>query len=278
METASKLSMKRGNNMKRRTKLVMAGLTIFTMIMTGGCQKQLSDEQEEITIFAASSLTESVTDIGSVFEQNYENKTVNLNFAGSKTLRSQLENGAQADIFISADKKHYSALLDQGILKEGREILTNEMVLAVSKDAAGRIKSMEDLQNDCKLILAEAGVPAGDYSRKIIADLKGAYGDSYEEKVLGNLVSAESNVRQVLTKVVLGEGDAAIVYRTDITQDVADKVAVVEIPAEYNVKASYWIAMVNNESVSESVNRCYEFFSENESREIFESYGFSVSE
>lgn len=265
--------------MNRKSARLLAGsLLVMIIMLSTGCQKTVDEVDNEITVFAASSLTEAVTDISRVFEQTHEGTDFKVNFAGSKTLRSQLENGASADIFLSADEKHYKALLDKGILKEGKRLLTNEMVLVVSKDAAQDIKSLQDLQEDHKLVLAEKGVPAGDYARKVISALSGLYGDAYEGNVLKNLASSESNVRQVLTKVVLGEGDAAIVYRTDITKDIAGKVVVIEIPEDWNVTASYWIGLVNKDMISENVYSGYEFFSEDKSREIFEIYGFGISE
>jgi len=257
---------------------ISAVLIVMTLITLSGCGNATGAEKEEITVFAASSLKNSVTDICTAFEASYEDTIVNINFAGSKTLRAQLENGAPADIFLSANERHYKELLDQGILVEGKKILTNEMVLVVSLEAADDIRSLEDLQEPHHLILADKGVPAGDYAREVICSLGQLYGQDYEASVLGNLASSESNVRQVLTKVVLGEGDAAIVYKTDITRDIADKLRVLPIPDDYNVTASYWIGVVNNDMISESVRRCCAFFEEDESCEIFETYGFCVVE
>lgn len=263
---------------RKIVRLLVMGILVMAIMLSTGCQKAADEIESEITIFAASSLTEAVTDISGAFEQDHQGTDLKVNFAGSKTLRSQLENGAPADIFLSADEKHYKDLLDQGILKEGRKLLTNEMVLVVSKDEAQNIRSLKDLQESHKLVLAEAGVPAGDYARKVILNLNRLYGESYEGSVLKNLASSESNVRQVLTKVVLGEGDAALVYRTDITEDIADKVVVIEIPEDYNVTASYWLGLVNKDVISENVNKCYEFFSEKQSSDIFETYGFGIAE
>ncbi len=259
-------------------QVISAVLFVMTFVILTGCGHATGAEKEEITVFAASSLRDSVTDISRAFEASYEDTTVNISFAGSKTLRAQLENGAPADIFLSANERHYKKLLDQGILVEGKKILTNEMVMVVSLEAAGDIKSLEDLQKPHHLILADKEVPAGDYAREVICSLGQLYGRDYEASVLENLASSESNVRQVLTKVVLGEGDAAIVYKTDITKDIADKVIVLPIPADYNVTASYWIGLVNNDMISESVRNCRAFFEEDESCEIFETHGFNVVE
>lgn len=258
------------------SRLLITLFFIIVLILITGCQKE--EAVESVTIFAAASLTNAVTDIVSDYQLANEGQKLLTNFAGSKTLRAQLENGAEGDIFISANEKHYRALLDQDILLEGQELLSNHMVLVVSSQSDVRIKTLEDLTVNHNLILAEEGVPAGDYARKVLGNLNALYGETYADTVLLQLASTESNVRQVLTKVALGEGDAALVYKTDITEDVIDKVRVIEIPEGYNVFASYWIALVNNDTIEENVHACYELLLEVSSDQIFENYGFTVVE
>lgn len=260
---------------KARKGYFILGLILILVTITA-CGKE--ESKDEITLFAASSLTDAVMDIEKIFEEHYIDKDLKVNFAGSKTLRTQLENGAQADIFLSANEAHYKALLDQGIILEGTKLFTNEMVLVVSKDASDKLLTLEDLQKEHRLILGDVGVPVGDYSREIICRLSALYGNEYEASVLNNLVSSESNVRQVLMKVVLGEGDAAIVYKTDITEHIKDKVTIIEIPKEYNVTANYWMGIVNNDMISESVDACCQFLLDDKSCEIFEMYGFCITE
>lgn len=261
---------------KANTKRIIAICLMIVMALFFVACNEGQSKDKEITIFVASSLTDAVTDITEMLESSNEGTTIRINFAGSKTLRTQLENGAHADIFISANEKHYNELLEQNILVKGRKILTNEMVLVVSNEASEMIKTLEDLKRPHRLILGDKGVPVGDYSREIICGLGKKYGDDYEETVLENLVSSESNVRRVLMKVVLGEGDAAIVYKTDITEDMIDKITVIDIPSEYNVTASYWIGLVNNDVISESVRECCTYFSNDKCCEVFESYGFDI--
>lgn len=256
---------------------------ILSLVLTGCSQKNedlntATDAKDQVTIFAASSLTDAVNSISQSYENENDHIDIRINYAGSKTLRSQLENGAQADIFLSANKKHYDALLDQGILSEGREILQNEMVLVLSKEGAEKIKTLEDLTKDHQLILAEKGVPAGDYGREVICRLGELYGPDYEGAVLGNLASSENNVRQVLMKIVLGEGDAAFVYKTDVSQDIKDQVVVLDIPKDYNVTASYWMGIVNNDMISESVRDCCAYIMADDSCDVFEKYGFCIVE
>ena len=285
MATTSKWLKHKTNKRNRQNKwlLCVYMLLILILALTGCSQKNedlntSADAKDQVTIFAASSLTDAVNTIRQSYENENDHIDIRINYAGSKTLRSQLENGAQADIFLSANKKHYDALLDQGILSEGREILQNEMVLVLSKEGAEKIKTLEDLRKDHQLILAEKGVPAGDYGREVICRLGEVYGPDYEGAVLSNLASSENNVRQVLMKIVLGEGDAAFVYKTDVSQDIKDQVVVLDIPKDYNVTASYWMGIVNNDMISESVRDCCAYIMADDSCGVFEKYGFCIVE
>lgn len=259
--------------LNKRTVLVF--MFIASVLIAVGCSQSAKPRAKEwtkdITVFAAASLTESVEEIANNFEHS---ESIRLNYAGSKTLRTQLENGAPADIFLSANEKHYKDLVEQDILLEGKMFVKNEMVLVLSKEGAEHIKGLEDLKEPMKLILAEEGVPAGNYARTVIENLDGLYGEGYSDAVMENLVSCESNIRQVMMKIVLGEGDAAICYRTDITEDVKDEVVVYEIPDEYNVTARYWMGLVNKETILEESKAFYDYFDQEESLAIFEKYGF----
>lgn len=255
-------------------------LAVFILLISsliGGCSQVAATPNKEVIVFAASSLTEAMTEVKSIYEEIYPDRKMTINFAGSKTLRTQLENGAKADIFISANIKHYLALQEQGFISKGHELLKNKMVLVLSKDNIYEISSMEDLLKPHDLILAEENVPAGDYARTILENCNAIYGENYYDGVLSNLVSSESNVRQVLTKVVLGEADAAIVYATDITESVADKLQVIEIPDHVNVVGTYCIGCINDDTSNPSkiARDCYEDIS-SIYMEVFEKYGFEL--
>lgn len=244
------------------------------MLIFASCSKKREDE---IIVFAPSSLTEVVTKINQEYEKEKKIKG-RLNFAGSKTLRTQLENGAVADIFISANKEHYTSLVDKDIVKEGRELVTNDMIVIVAKKEDLQIKSLKDLTTSHHLVLADEKVPAGDYGRKVLHKLTKAYGEDYERKVLENLVSLESNVRQVVTKVALKEADVGIVYRTDISEEMKKKVDILEIPTEYNVIAKYYIGVVNQKEIAKTTYAYYDNFFTESSKGIYKSYGFGIVE
>ena len=202
----------------------------------------------EVLIFAAASLTDVFTAIEGDLEAANPGLDLVFNFAGSQALVTQLSEGAPADVFASANNTQMNAAVEAGVISgEAAEFANNQLAIVVPADNPAGIESFEDLANEgVQVVLAAEDVPVGQYSRTSIcgADAAGIGGEGFAEAVAGNVVSNESNVRNVLAKVDLGEADAGIVYETDITADVADSVTVIPIPTELNVIASYPIAAV----------------------------------
>lgn len=250
-------------------------LVVFILGYITGCGSK-EQAKKQVTIFAASSLTDVMQDVKKAYEEKHSDVELVINLAGTKTLTNQLENGAEADIFLSASEKYCKQVDEQGMVEKSQAYVNNRMVLVVPAENSKGITAMSDLQQEHHLILAEELVPAGNYARQVLRNHNKLYGEGYADKVLTNLVSSEPNVRQVMTKMVLGEGDAALVYATDVTSQVKDKVKVIEITPEHNVIGHCWIALLKGSEVKEEVVDCYEFLV-NESKEICETYGFGMT-
>jgi molybdate transport system substrate-binding protein len=200
-----------------------------------------------VTVFAAASLTDAFTELGRSMERKTPGLTVRFNFAGSQQLVSQMEQGAAADVLASADERWMRQAADRGLVTgEPVVFARNRLVVLVPASNPGRIERLEDLARPgLKLVLAGESVPAGRYSREVLAKLAAAPGfpAGYAARTLANLVSDEENVKGVVAKVQLGEADAGIAYRSDVTPAVAARVRVLEIPEERNVLAEYPIAV-----------------------------------
>ncbi|MCJ7691713.1 MAG: molybdate ABC transporter substrate-binding protein [Clostridiaceae bacterium] len=259
---------------KNLIRMVSIIMVLSLIILGGGCTDKQSNKisKQEITVFAASSLTESMEEVIKLFEKENPKVKVNLNLESTSRLRLQIEQGVEADIFLSANKKHYDALKEQGFISKGQAFLENSMVVILPKDNPANIEKIEDLKNKCKLVIAQKEVPAGGYAREIIHSLSGVYGAEFEGKVLNNIVSEENNVKQVVNKVVMGEADAAFVYSSDVTTSVKEKVKVLSIAPEYNVKAEYFISKLKTEN--EYAEKFYEFLLSKDGQDIFKKYGF----
>lgn len=200
-----------------------------------------------LIIYAASSLTEAFTEIGAEFEARQPEIRVVFNFAGSQALSTQLEHGAVADVFASADTVHMDRLHEKGLLAEQPvPFAKNRLIVALPATNPGKVSNLPDLARPgLAIVIAQEHVPVGRYTRQVLANLSAnaAYGSAFRDAVLANVRSEELNVRQVLAKVVLGEADAGFVYVSDIAASSAT-VKTLEIPEHANVMAEYPIALL----------------------------------
>ena len=204
-----------------------------------------SAQAAQLTVFAASSLTDAFTELGRVFDARTGHRT-RFNFAGSQILRTQLEQGARADVFASANAAQYAPLVAAGRVDAGQTFARNRLVV-IAPAGNRNVQKLSDLTRPgLKLVLAAKGVPAGDAARAALSSLDraGTYGRDFSRRVLAGVVSQEPNVRQVALKVRLGQADAAFVYRSDVTPALKAAVRVIELPTRFNPPVSYPIGAV----------------------------------
>jgi len=196
-----------------------------------------------LTVFAAASLRDVFGALGTTFEREHPGVKAQFNFAGSQELRTQIEQGAPADIFASAETKHMDAAHKAGLVGAPKLFATNTLVIVVPADNPGKVKSLADLAAVKRLVIGHPACPIGEYTLQVLDKAKAKFGSDFPARVRARVASYDLNVRQVLAKVMLGEAEAGIVYRTD-ANSAGDKVRVVDIPAEFNVLAEYPIATV----------------------------------
>jgi molybdate transport system substrate-binding protein len=231
-----------------RILFCLVALLLAACGRTASSQAGASHPNSTLTVFAAASLTDAFTEIGRDFTTVHPGVTVSFNFAGSQSLRTQLEQGAVADIFASANEAEMDALIKAGLVapNTAQVFLTNSLVVILPPGNPASIQTLMDLSRPgLKLDLADAAVPAGKYARQVLAllDKDPAFGFGFSAKALANLVSNETDVRQVVAKVQLGEADAGIVYKSDVVATPGLKT--IQIPPADNVIAKYPIATLN---------------------------------
>jgi molybdate transport system substrate-binding protein len=217
----------------------MKKILIAALVVSGCMAKARAEDQREITVFAAASLREAFEDLAKTFEAKTKVK-VRLNLAGSQELRTQIEHGANADVFAAADQKHMDALITGKLADNPRVFARNTPVVIVPKGNPAKVGAFDQLPKAKKIVIGVPEVPIGNYTLQIL-DKAGA---EFKEKVLANVASRELNVRQVLAKVTLGEADAGVVYKTDAMAG-KDKVEIIEIPAKVNVIAEYPVVVLS---------------------------------
>lgn len=203
----------------------------------------------DLTVFAAASLTNAFDEIGATLEADNPGLDITFNYAGSQALVTQLTEGAQADVFASANNTQMTKARDAGVIAGDPErFVTNRLALVVPADNPAGIASLADLANDgVSVVLAQPDVPVGQYARQALCAAgqdSATYGDGFVDAVAGNVVSEEEDVRDVLTRIQLGEADAGIVYVSDYVATEGGGVALVDIPDDVNAIASYPIAAV----------------------------------
>ena len=230
----------------------------------------------ELTVFAAASLTEAFTEIGKRLELSYPGLKVVYNFGGSQALRTQLEQGAHADVFASADAVQMEQAKKSNVVQgESPVFVKNRLVAIVPKDNKAKITTFCDLgKQGVKLDLANAKVPVGNYSRQAIAKANTECGADFEQRALKNLVSEEENVKQVVTKIQLGEADAGIVYISDVTPRVSKDVQAITIADAHNQVATYPIAVTKEVRNSAAAQAFIGFVLSTEGQAILKAHSF----
>ena len=238
-----------------------------------------AEAPNELVVFTAASLTGAFSEIGKLYENETGIKAV-FNFDGSQALRTQIENGAYADIFASANNKQMNALKSAGLVNNSSvsTFTRNRLSLIVPKENPAGIDDLTDLARPgIELVIGTRDVPVGDYALQIIDKLGNdpAYGPEYRKKVLANIISQETNVNYVVTKVALGEADAGFAYVSDVTEELSGKVDRVEIPDEYNIIAEYPIGILKDSKYPAEAAEFIDLVKSEQGRTILEEYGFA---
>jgi len=238
-------------------------------------------EGGDLTVFAAASLTDAFEAIEKELEAATPNLSITYNFGGSQALVTQLEEGAQADVFASANITQMDAAIAAGLVAGAPLPFThNRLAIVTPASNPSDIQSTADLgEEGILLVLAQPEVPAGRYAREsvcLMATDTATYGAGFVERVAANVVSEEEDVRDVLAKVALGEADAGIVYVSDAVA-AGDQVHVVDIPDKVNVIATYPVAILAGGDEALGTAFVTHLLSD-EGQALLERYGFQRAE
>jgi molybdate transport system substrate-binding protein len=227
-----------------------------------------------ITVSSAISLKDALDEIKQLFASQNPSASIDMNYGASGTLQLQIEQGAPVDVFISAAPKQMDTLESKGLVMQGtrRDLLRNEIVLIVPKDAAPNVSSFQDLvrSNVERVAMGEtATVPAGEYAKEVLENL-GIY-DAVRPKAI-----MAKDVRQVLTYVGTGNADAGIVYLTDALSSSKVKV-VARAPEKSHAPVVYPVAVIKDSKNAALAKQFVAFLSSPPARVVFEKYGFSLT-
>jgi len=233
-------------------------------------------QAKTLNVFAAASLTDAFNEIGKNFEAANPGTTVTFNYAGSQALQTQIEQGAPADVFASASKTNMDTLVTDNLVAQDapQQFLNNKLVVIMPADNPAGLGTLEDLAKPgIKLVLAADAVPVGKYAHQALDLMDAKFGNGYKTKVLANVVSNEDNVKQVVSKVQLGEADAGIVYTSDAVA--APELKAIEIPADLNVIAKYPIAPLAKTENADLAKAFITYVLSADGQTILQKWGFA---
>ncbi|HZC79768.1 MAG TPA: molybdate ABC transporter substrate-binding protein [Ktedonobacterales bacterium] len=231
-----------------------------------------------LNVFAAASLQAAFTKIGTQFHAAHSNVTTTFNFAGSDALATQINQGAPADAFASANTTQMNVVVKAGGI-DGSKVTTfahNRLVVVYPKNNPGKISTLQDLAKPgIQVVLAAKTVPVGGYALDFLtkASADPSYGATYKANVLKNVVSYEADVKSVLAKVSLGEADAGVVYITDAKTQ-ADSTAALDIPDALNSIATYPMGVVKASRNATIAQQFVAYVSGPDGQAVLAQYGF----
>ena len=284
--------------MKHLTKSTIAALLVLSMTAgLAGCGSSntttadkgsapTETEQTELVVFAAASMTETLEEIKETYEAEHERVTLTFNFDSSGTLKTQIEEGADCDVFISAGQEQMDQLditADAAVNTDGLDfvedgsridLLENKVTLVVPEENETGIESFDDLKTkleigDIMLAMGNSDVPVGQYTQKILQ----YYGLDEQALADAGKITYGSNVKEVTTQVAEGSVDCGVIYCTDAFS--ADLTVVDEATAEMCGQVIYPAAVMKNSSDVDAAQEFLDYLTTDEAMKVFESVGFA---
>jgi len=250
-------------------KVLIKHLLLLALLWTVAA----SSRAVPIRVFAAASLTEAFGDIGNAYLRLHRSDPPEYSFAGTPTLRTQVQEGALIDVFASADRQNMDALAAQHLVGPQQIFARNTMVVVVPAKSPRVIMINELSDKGVRVVLADTKVPAGHYAEQVLAKMTPGIQDNFAKRVLANVVSRETDVKDVLAKVALGEADAGIVFATDAAA-AGKKVRTIPIRPEYNVIGEYPIAALTRSRNPRGADSFIRFVMSSDGQAILRARGF----
>lgn len=281
--------LKRRITMKSMKKLLLIAILLAVVVvsvgscsagwfdfMSGGNSTDTSLDGQEVNLAAAASLKNVFDDkLIPMFEEKYPGVKVTPTYASSGDLQTQIENGLETDVFMSAANKQMNALAEEGIVDNATNLqfLENKVVLIVPADSDSNISSFDDLKDvEGNIAIGDPeSVPAGQYAKEVLNNT-GIWDDVESKLSLGTDVTA------VLNQVAQGSADCGIVYATD-AKSTDDVKVICEAPEDaLDTPVIYPIAAIKDTNDTDATNAFMDFLQTQEAKDIFVEYGFTLHE
>ena len=246
--------------------------------VAAGCvaKNKVGKSSGEIIVFAAASLSESFQEAGKIFEEK-NNIKVTFNFAGSQDLAASLKEGAEADVFASANMQYMMELEKEKFVSKSQIFAGNILIICRNKKSEKKITELSHLaEKDLKIIAADKSVPAGQYFHTALQNAvkSNAIPAEVQTNILNNIISNELNVKNVVNKVALGEADVGIVYKTDVNEKNREQLEAVTVKEFENTKVQYPIATIMTSKQQKQGEAFIAFLMSGEGKQILKKHGF----
>lgn len=233
------------------------------VVLLAGCTSP-GPETTTVTVLAAASLTDALDEAAAAFEAAHPGVEITTSYGGSSALAEQIVSGAPADVFFAANEATMQTVTDAGLAVDPEVLLTNTLQLVVPAGNPGTVDGLADLADPALVVaLCDPSVPCG-AAAELLLEISG---------VAASVDTYEDDARATLTKVALGEVDAALVYRTDVLAAGAD-VEGIDIPLADRVVNSYPVALLGDAPHPEAAEEFIDYLRSAEAREVFERAGF----
>jgi molybdate transport system substrate-binding protein len=274
---------------KKVMAAIMAGTLVFALAGCGSGQKETASggkDKVHLTVFAAASMTETMNQIAKAYEKEHPNVEISFNFDSSGTLKAQIQNGAECDLFISAAQKQMNQLdssQDKKANPDGLDfiksdsrvnLLENKVVLVTPEGNPGGIQNFNDMAAKLKagsirLVMGNSDVPVGQYTQKILK----FYGLDENAIASAGHITYGSNVKEVTTQVKEGSADCGIIYATDAFS--AQLKPVDEATKDMCGQVIYPAAVMKNSQHQQEAQAFLDYLKGDAAMQVFKSVGFS---
>jgi molybdate transport system substrate-binding protein len=255
----------------------LCSIVLVSLLVFAGCGGAGGAENNEksMTALVAANMTDAMNALMAEYEKQNEGTDLEASYDGTQILFTQIQQGVDADLFLSADLDFAKQAREEGFTGSFEPVSQTREVIIVPKGNPAGIESLEDLgTKEVELVVGVDNVPIGKYTRQVFANAEKDYGSDFTQRVMDNVVSTETNTKEVTQKAATGEAGASIVYVTDFTPGVAEKVERVEIPDEYNVPARNYAAVLKKSKSPELTRDFLDFILSPEGQKIIQKFKY----
>lgn len=255
--------------------LALAGCSSPTPTASPSLAPTTAPQNISLKIFAPSSLTDAAKDITTAYEAANPGVKLAIEFGHTPTQRLQFTQGASGDIFITASQKDMNdAITDTTVTQGANKVFaTNQLVVILPANNPGNVQTLQDLAKPgLRLLVAVVDTPIGKVTLDMLAKMDKQFGAGFKDKVVANVVSNESGVKPIVSKIKLGEADAGIVYVTDAVS--APELKTISIPAELNMVMQLNVAPLAKAANPDHAAKFTAYLVSTEGQAILKKWGF----